>query len=32
VQGPDGLLYVSTEVRYGSGNPDGTILKIEPAE
>jgi glucose/arabinose dehydrogenase len=32
VQGPDGYLYVSTEVRYGSGNADGTVLKIEPAE
>jgi glucose/arabinose dehydrogenase len=31
-QGPDGLLYVATEIRYGSGSPDGTILRIEPAE
>lgn len=31
-QGPDGFLYVSTEVRYGSGSPDGTVLRIEPAE
>jgi glucose/arabinose dehydrogenase len=31
-QGPDGFLYVSTEVRYGSGRPDGTILRIEPVE
>jgi aldose sugar dehydrogenase len=31
-QGPDGYLYVLTEVRYGSGNPDGTVLRIEPAE
>jgi glucose/arabinose dehydrogenase len=31
-QGPDGLLYVATEVRYGSGSPDGTILRIEPVE
>ncbi|HEX6996899.1 MAG TPA: PQQ-dependent sugar dehydrogenase [Gammaproteobacteria bacterium] len=30
-QGPDGYLYVATEVRYGSGLPDGTILRIEPA-
>jgi hypothetical protein len=22
---------VATEVRYGSGQPDGAILKIEPA-
>jgi glucose/arabinose dehydrogenase len=31
-QGPDGNLYVSSEVRYGSGYPDGAILRIEPAE
>ena len=31
-QGPDGLVYFATEVRYGSGQPDGTILRIEPAE
>lgn len=31
-QGPDGNLYVTTEVRYGSGNPDGTILRIEPVD
>jgi glucose/arabinose dehydrogenase len=31
-QGPDGLLYVATEVRYGSGAADGTILRIEPVE
>ena len=31
-QGPDGLIYLATEVRYGSGQPDGTILRIEPAE
>jgi glucose/arabinose dehydrogenase len=31
-QGPDGNLYVTTEVRYGSGQPDGTILRIEPAD
>jgi glucose/arabinose dehydrogenase len=31
-QGADGLLYVATEVRYGSGSPDGTILRIEPVE
>jgi glucose/arabinose dehydrogenase len=29
--GPDGNIYVATEVRYGSGQPDGAILKIEPA-
>ncbi len=32
VQGQDGLLYLITEVRYGSPNPDGAILRIEPAE
>jgi glucose/arabinose dehydrogenase len=32
-QGPaDGLIYVTTEVRYGSGQPDGTILRLEPAQ
>ena len=31
-QGPDGLVYLATEVRYGSGQPDGTVLKIEPAD
>jgi aldose sugar dehydrogenase len=31
-QGPDGYIYVATEIRYGSGNPDGTILRIEPVE
>lgn len=31
-QGPDGYLYLSTELRYGSGNPDGSILRIEPGE
>jgi glucose/arabinose dehydrogenase len=30
-QGPDGLIYLSTEVRYGSGSPDGTVLRLEPA-
>jgi aldose sugar dehydrogenase len=32
VEGPDGHLYLTTEVRYGSPNPDGTILRLEPAE
>jgi aldose sugar dehydrogenase len=31
-QGPDGYIYASTEVRYGSGQPDGAILKLEPAQ
>ena len=30
-QGPDGYLYMATEVQYGSGKPDGAILRIEPA-
>ncbi|HVS22564.1 MAG TPA: PQQ-dependent sugar dehydrogenase [Gammaproteobacteria bacterium] len=30
-QGPDGYLYFTTEVRYGSGKPDGTIIRLEPA-
>jgi glucose/arabinose dehydrogenase len=30
--GPDGFVYLATEVRYGSGQPDGTILRIEPAK
>jgi glucose/arabinose dehydrogenase len=30
--GPDGYVYFSTEVRYGSGRPDGTIIRLEPAE
>ena len=31
-QGPDGYLYFATEVRYGSSNPDGTVIRLEPAE
>jgi aldose sugar dehydrogenase len=31
-QGPDGHLYVATETRRTGGDPDGTILRIEPAE
>jgi glucose/arabinose dehydrogenase len=31
-QGPDGFVYLSTEVRYGSGSPDGTIVRLEPVE
>jgi glucose/arabinose dehydrogenase len=30
-QGPDGYLYFTTEVRYGNGKPDGTIIRLEPA-
>jgi aldose sugar dehydrogenase len=30
--GPDGYIYFSTEVRYGSGQPDGTVIRLEPAE
>jgi glucose/arabinose dehydrogenase len=29
--GPDGYIYLATEVRYGSGRPDGTVLRLEPA-
>jgi glucose/arabinose dehydrogenase len=31
-QGPDGLLYVATELASGGNNPDGTVLRIEPVE
>ena len=31
-QGPDGFLYFTTEQRYGSGKPDGTIIRLEPAQ
>jgi aldose sugar dehydrogenase len=31
-QGPDGLLYVVTEKASGGANPDGTLLRIEPAQ
>jgi glucose/arabinose dehydrogenase len=30
--GPDGYIYLSTEVRYGSGQPDGTVIRLEPVE
>jgi glucose/arabinose dehydrogenase len=30
-QGPDGFLYLATEAQYGSGKPDGAVLRIEPA-
>jgi glucose/arabinose dehydrogenase len=30
-QGPDGFLYIATEAQYGSGKPDGAVLRIEPA-
>jgi glucose/arabinose dehydrogenase len=29
-QGPDGFIYLTTEQRYGSGKPDGTIIRLEP--
>jgi glucose/arabinose dehydrogenase len=32
VQGPDGLLYVATEMASGGSNADGTVLRIEPVE
>ncbi len=31
-QGPDGLLYVATELVSGGSAPDGTVLRIEPVE
>lgn len=31
-QGPDGFIYLSTEIRYGSGSPDGTIIRLEPLD
>jgi glucose/arabinose dehydrogenase len=31
-QSADGYLYFTTEVRYGSGKPDGTIIRLEPAQ
>jgi glucose/arabinose dehydrogenase len=31
-QGPDGYIYVATELGSGGNNPDGTVLKIEPAD
>jgi glucose/arabinose dehydrogenase len=30
--GPDGYIYFSTEVRYGSGRPDGAVIRLEPGE
>ena len=30
--GPDGFVYLATEVRYGSGQPDGTVIRLEPLE
>ena len=29
-QGPDGLLYVATELASGGNDPNGTILRIDP--
>ena len=29
--GPDGYIYFATEVRYGSGQPDGTVIRLEPS-
>lgn len=29
--GPDGYVYLGTEVRYGTGRPDGAVLRLEPA-
>jgi glucose/arabinose dehydrogenase len=30
--GPDGYIYFSTEVRYGSGKPDGMVIRLEPVQ
>jgi aldose sugar dehydrogenase len=32
VQGPDGFIYVATELRSGGTTPDGTVLRLEPGE
>jgi glucose/arabinose dehydrogenase len=29
-QGPDGFIYFATELRFGAGRPDGTIIRLEP--
>ena len=31
-QGPDGNLYLATELESGGANPTGTVLRIEPAQ
>jgi glucose/arabinose dehydrogenase len=30
-QGPDGLVYIATEMTVRGNNPDGMVLRIEPA-
>jgi glucose/arabinose dehydrogenase len=30
-QGPDGNLYIATELQSAGVNPDGTVMRIEPA-
>ena len=30
-QGPDGNLYIATELLSGGVRPDGTVMRIEPA-
>ena len=30
-QGPDGNLYIATELRSNGVVPDGTVMRIEPA-
>jgi glucose/arabinose dehydrogenase len=30
-QGPDGNLYIATELRATGVTPDGTVMRIEPA-
>jgi len=29
-QGPDGNLYIATELQSAGGMPDGTVMRIEP--
>jgi hypothetical protein len=29
--GPDGYIYLATELRSNSSQPDGTVLRLEPA-
>ena len=31
-QGPDGLIYVATELQTGGNDADGTVLRIEPVD
>jgi glucose/arabinose dehydrogenase len=31
-QSPDGYIYVATELRFGGGGDDGTVLRLEPMD